>query len=198
MAAARFLVMIAVMLVAGFFGTRWLMTPQPLQPDARIPTFRHIDATSLPRTYDQTHASDDDPVRDRLRKEVLDYAKALGDDPCNQVLKHSYIKAVVAYARAWISIAPCLGSQTCGGSDSSRLDRGRQAFGSPLDIRVREAMQSTHVKASFGVADFPKDTTHLIADLAADPSINDASSTRQFRRVQAQLDVTPAHQDCRH
>jgi hypothetical protein len=198
MASARFLVMIAVMLLAGFFGMRWFLTVQPVQPDARIPTFRHIDPNSQPSTYDQTHASDGDIVRDRLRIEVLDYAKALGDDPCNQTLKQNYIKAVVAYARAWISIAPCLGTRTCGGSDSKQLDRARLAFGSPLDIRVREAMQNTHVKASFGIADFPKDTTHLVADLAADPSINDAPSTRQFRRVQAEVGDTPVHQDCGH
>lgn len=129
---------------------------------------------------------------------MLDYAKALTDDPCNGILKANYIKAVVAYTRAWISIAPCLGTRTCGGSDLSLLDRAQHAFGSPLDHRVRDAMQTVQAKAAFGHADFPKETVYLVATLAADGSINTAEQTKEFRHVKAQFGDTNTYQDCGH
>jgi hypothetical protein len=175
---------------------KWMLTVRPLQPDARIPTFHRVDANSAEYKFQQSSVSDNDPTRDRLRNDVLDYAKALKDDPCNQVLRTNYVKAAVAYVRAWIAIVPCLGTQTCRGSDSALLDRGRQAFGSPLDLRVREAMQRVHAKTIFGTADFPKDTVRFVAMLAADDSINSAADNRQIRQINAQLSNTDTRLDC--
>ena len=127
---------------------------------------------------------------------MLDYAKAIHDDPCNEVLKKNYIKAVVAYARAWTSIVPCIGTQTCRGADSPLLDRAQHAFGTPLDLRVREAMRSAHARATFGTGDFPKDTVNMVANLAADGSINGAHRMPEFRHVKAQLDDDSTRQDC--
>lgn len=121
-------------------------------------------------------------MRDRLRNEVLDYAKALADDPCNGTLKAHYIKAVTDYARAWISIVPCLGTHTWGGSDSRSLDRAAHAFGSPLDLRVRDAMRKVHAKGVLGIGDFPKDTVSLVSEMAADGSINPNADPR-FRSI---------------
>jgi len=169
----------------------------PLEPDARLPTFHRVDADDPRTKLEQSSVSDNDPVRDRLRNEVLDYAKAVRDDPCNAVLKKNYIKAVVAYARAWISIVPCIGTKTCRSSDSPLLDRAAQAFGTPLDIRVREAMRVAHAKAVFGPADFPKDTVNLVSQLAADSFIHHRlADTEAFRKVAAQLDDVEARQDC--
>jgi hypothetical protein len=200
MGTLRFGAVVVGLFFAMFLGGKWLLTPVvvPLKPDARLPTFHRVDPDDPRTKIEQSSVSDDDPVRDRLRNEVLDYAKALGDDPCNEVLKKNYIKAVVAYARAWISIVPCIGTQTCRSSDSQLLDRGAHAFGSPLDHRVRDAMRATHQKALFGAADFPKETVHLVADLAADPSLNGVQETREFRRVSAQLDDASTRRDCGH
>jgi hypothetical protein len=187
MGTIRFLAVAFGLFFAAFLGVKWLFEVRPLTPDARVPTFQRVD-TELPRyKIEQSSVSDNDPTRDRLRNEVRDYAKALGDDPCNPVLKAHYVNAVVAYARAWISIVPCLGTQTCRSADSPLLDRAAQAFGSPLDMRVREAMAAVHAKGAFGPADFPKDTIHLVATLAADRSINSAEEMKEFRRVKAQL-----------
>jgi hypothetical protein len=111
-------------------------------------------------------------------------------------LKARYVAAVVAYVRAWTSIAPCLAARTCGGSDSSLLDRARQAFGSPLDRRVRDAMQAVHAKATFGSGDFPQDTVHLVSDLAADGAVLSAHETREYRHLTAQFGETATRQDC--
>jgi hypothetical protein len=194
--AARFAVITAAFLLAGFFGMKWLLTVRPLQPDARLPTFHHVDVDSPRYKLKQSSTSDQDAVRDRLRNHVIDYAKALGDDPCNKILKAGYVKAVVAYARAWTSIAPCVAIRSCTSWDSARLDRARKAFGTPLDHRVRDAMMAVHAKVTFGTGDFPEDTTRLVADLAADDAIESAHRTREFRNVIAQHDLIPARTDC--
>jgi hypothetical protein len=198
MGSLRFFAFVAVLFVAVFFGGKWLLEVRPLKPDPRLPTFQRVNPNDPRVKLQQSAVSDDDPTRDRLRKEVLDYAKALGDDPCNKTLKTRYIRAVIDYARAWISIAPCLGTRTCGGSDSPLIDRAAHAFGSPLDLRVRDAMQAVHAKGIFGPADFPKDTVRLVSDLAADSSINSAEETKQFRHVSAQFGDSPRRADCGH
>lgn len=196
MSSARFAVTVAAVLLASFFGMNWLLTVRPLQPDARLPTFHHVDADSPEYKLQQSYVSDNDPTRDRLRNDVLDYAKALTDDPCNEVLKKHYIAAVTAYARAWLSIAPCVAIRSCTNWDSAELDRARKAFGSPLDHRVRDAMVATHAKVTFGAADFPAETVHLVADLAADDSLEPAHDTRGFRHVKAEFGDTRARADC--
>jgi hypothetical protein len=196
MGTVRFLATAVGLFFAVFFGMKWMLTVHPLKPDSRLPTFHSVDTASPEYKIQQSSVSDGDPTRDRLRNDVIDYAKALADDPCNKILMANYIKAVVAYTRAWISIVPCIGTQTCHSSDSALLDRAAQAFGSPLDHRVRDAMQHTHAKTIFGTGAFPKDTVHLVATLAADSSINSAQETKEFRRVTAQLGDTDTRQDC--
>jgi hypothetical protein len=178
----RFAGIALVIFLAVFFGGRWLLEVRPLQPDSRLPTFHHVDRDDPKLRLQQSSVSDNDPTRDRLRNEVLDYAKALTDDPCNTTLKGHYVKAVTDYVRAWISIAPCLGTHTCGGSDSQAIDRAAKAFGSPLDLRVRDAMRNVHAKGVFGIGDFPNDTVNLVSQLAADGSINPNADPR-FRSI---------------
>jgi hypothetical protein len=200
MDSIRFYALAAGLFFAVFLGGKWLLTPTvvPLQPDARLPTFQRVDPDDPRIKLEQSSVGDNDATRDRLRNEVLDYAEALHDDPCNEILKKNYIKAVVAYARAWISIVPCIGTQTCRNADSPLLERAQHAFGTPLDLRVREAMRSAHARAAFGTGDFPKDTVNLVANLAADGAINSARVSQEFRRVSSQLDDDSARQDCGH
>jgi hypothetical protein len=194
----RFAGIVAILFLTVFFGGKWLLEGRPLKPDPRLPNFQQVNPEDPRIKLEKTSVSDDDPTRDRLRKEVLDYTKPLGDDPCNKTLRAHYVKAVTDYARAWISIAPCLGTRTCGGSDSPLIERAAHAFGSPLDVRVRDAMAAVHAKGIFGPADFPKETIRLIGELAADPSINSAKDTKEFRRVKAELGDTPQRTDCGH
>jgi hypothetical protein len=192
----RFAGIVVVLFLAVFFGGRWLFEVRPLKPDARLPMFQRVNPDDPRVKLEKSSVSDDDLTRDRLRKDVLEWAKPLQDDPCNKTLRTHYVKAATDYARAWISIAPCLGTQTCGSWDSSLTERAHHAFGSPLDLRVRDAMQAVHAKGIFGPADFPKETIHLLAALAADPSINPAEQTKEFRHVTARLGDTPERMDC--
>jgi hypothetical protein len=203
MDTVRFFGLAAGMFAAVFLGMSWLFTVHPLKPDARVPTFQRVDKDSPRFQLEQSSVSDDDPTRDRLRHEVLDYAKALNDDPCNDRVKTHYIEAVANYAHAWLSIAPCFGSLTCRQADSKRLDLAQHAFGTPLDARLREAMQQVHAKGIFKHGDFPNETTPLVAAWANDGAIDprvvnptvrvnaDAPAAQSFEDVKAQLGGTP-------
>jgi hypothetical protein len=167
----RFFGLALSMFVAMFFGMRWLLTPQRLQPDARLPTFQRIEPNSARAQLEASSISDGDATRDKLRHAVLDEAKALNDEPCNTALKEHYVEAANNYARALTSVVPCLGTHTCGKTDWPRLELTGRAFGTPLDQRVHEAMQQVHAKGLFKRGDFPADTVYLVAEMAADPAI---------------------------
>jgi len=201
----RFFGLALGLFAAMFFGMKWLFAVQPLKPDPRVPTFQRVDTDDPRYKLTQSSQSDGDATRDHLRHEVLDYAKALNDDPCNDRLKARYIEAANNYARAWISIVPCMRSRTCGQADSKRLDLAQHAFGSPLDLRLREAMRQVHAKGIFKLGDFPDDTAFLVAELAADGAINpravhttikgpinaDTPRAHTFESVRSQLGDTP-------
>jgi hypothetical protein len=160
-----------------------LLTPPALKPDPRLPTFRQVDVKD-PRTQLETtsYASDRDAVRDRLRQAVLDAAVALKRTPCNQAVKADYIAAAAAYARARISIAPCVASKTCRQSDNARIELAQKAFGSPADRRVREAMNRAHATGTIAKGDFPDDVVREVAQLAGDGSI-DPTASPEFAKV---------------
>jgi hypothetical protein len=136
------------------------------------PAFHRVDVNSPREKLEASDASDNDSVRDGLRHALMDAAEDLAREPCNKEIKARYVEAATKYVRAWLSVVPCLATKTCGSSDSPRLDRAQQAFGSPLDHRVREAMKIIHRRGAFVTADFPHDAVGMVAMLAADPVIN--------------------------
>jgi len=142
MASLRFIGIVAVLFLAVFFGGRWLLEVRPLHAGVWLPAYHRVDKQDEPHLkLEKTSASDNDPTRDRLRNEVLDYAKAPGDDPCNGILKMHYIKVVTDYVRAWISIAPCLGTHTCQWSLDENGSRGTS-----LRLAARSAGPRRHAE----------------------------------------------------
>jgi hypothetical protein len=146
---------------------------EPLKASAEIPTFHRVQ-DDLRRGVDV----DIDVVRNGLRGAVLAAADDLKSDPCNPALKARYIEAASKYARAWLSIAACAGTRTCGPADGARLNRAQKAFGSALDHRVREAMKKVHETDIFVKGDFAKDVVVLVAEMAGDGVINPYASPR--------------------
>jgi hypothetical protein len=169
----RFSLVVLLLFAAAFYVISQITVLRPLTPDPRVPTFQQRASENERNRMEATSsASDNDAVRDRLRQSVLDGAKSFGDDPCNEAMKRLYVEAAAQYARAWLSIVPCLKTSTCGSWDGARLDRAREAFGSPLDHRVREAMQKAHGTGALVRGDFPSDVVEFVALLAADPLLN--------------------------
>jgi hypothetical protein len=132
-----------------------------------------IDANSARYKDESSYASENDAVRDGFRHAVLDAANELGRDACNEAHKARYIDAATRYARAWLSLAPCLATnRACTASDESKLDRAQQAFGSLLDHGVRDAMRKAHQSGGFQEGEFPREVLTLVADMAAGPTVN--------------------------
>jgi hypothetical protein len=158
---------------------------EPLKPSAEIPTFHRVQD-------DQRHGvdGDGDARHDDLHDALLAAMDSLKGDPCNPMLKARYIEAASKYARAWLSIAPCVGTHTCGPSDSPRLAQAQKAFGSPLDRRVRDAMKKLHLIDIFVEGDFPRDVVVMVAELAGDGVINPYASA-QVKEIGREL-RTPA------
>lgn len=195
MGTFRFIGTALAMFIAVFLGARWLLAPRALKPDARVPTFHQVDVKDPRFQLEQTSfASDNDTVRNGLREAVLDEADTLQDSPCDDKRKARYVEAATRYARAWISIAPCVGTRTCGQSDGARLDLAQKAFGSPFDRRVREAMTRVHGTRAIAKGDFPNDVVRLVAQLTGDGAINPDASPAALA-VYAELQ--PAPPQCR-
>lgn len=180
-------VRVIALLVAAYLGLRWFLSPHPLHSDPRLPTFDQVTHDLARQRFENSYVSDGDAVRDRLRQAVLESANVLADDPCNETLKRIYIGAVIRYARAWISAAPCLVGENCySDAHYARVDLAAKAFGSPLDLRVRDAMKNVHGSVVFTDTDFPKDVLILVSELASDPAIN-PHATAKFKQLTADL-----------
>jgi hypothetical protein len=177
MGTGRFVVM-ALVLFALSYAVTQMFVVRPLKPDPRLPTFHRVDPDSPRTQVEESHASDMDSVRDGLRWAVLDSAESLRADPCNEGLKTRYVSAATNYARAWLSVVPCLKTRTCGSADDARLGRAQEAFGSPLDHRVREAMRRAHETDAIHDGDFSEDVVRHVALLAADPLINPSADPK--------------------
>jgi hypothetical protein len=80
----RFAGIVAILFLTVFFGGKWLLEERPLKPDPRLPNFQRVNPEDPRIKLDKTSVSDDDPTRDRLRKEALDYAKPLRRRPVQQ------------------------------------------------------------------------------------------------------------------
>ncbi|HEY6258117.1 MAG TPA: hypothetical protein VIY51_20230 [Xanthobacteraceae bacterium] len=193
MGTFRFIGAALAMCVATFFVARWLLLERPvLKPDPRVPTFHRVDVADPRFKLESSFVSDNDSVRDTLRRAVLDAADELNGDPCEETLKARYIAAATNYAGAWLSIAPCVGTRTCGQADSARLDLAQKAFGSPADRRVREAMQRVHGSGAIFKGDFPDNVARLVANLAHDGGINPDASP-EYQAVAEALGVPVCH-----
>jgi hypothetical protein len=194
MGSGRFFAIAIALCGFSYAAVNWLTAVHPLKPDSRIPSFHRIDPDSPRTKVEASHASDMDPVRDRLRHAVLDSAESLSEAPCNDAIKARYVKAVTDYSRAWLSVVPCLLTR-CSQADGPAIERAIEAFGSPLDHRVREAMEKAHETDALREDDFPKDVVRHVAGLASDPLINplaDPSIRQTYRKMRTPLSCRTA------
>ncbi len=147
-------IMAAAMLVGVYV---FLPRAAPLEPDPRIETFDQMRAnfdsrkSQIERT---SFESDGDPVRDGLRRPLLEAAKQLANSPCNNGLKRRYLEAASAYVKAFQAASGCTSGRDCNVS-GGRFAQARAAFGSPLDKRLSEAMADAEHAAFVTANDFP-------------------------------------------
>lgn len=173
----RFFTLIAVFMAVGFAAVRWLTHVG----DSRLPTFHPVDIKNPTDKVPVAEASDNDAARDQLRNAVIAAAADFAKDPCDTGNRFRYLQAASNYAHAWLSIAPCVATNSCNDSNGAQLDRVHLAFGTALDHRVQEAMAQAHAARTIKASDLPADTVSLMASLAADPSLMSGPPGAQLR-----------------
>ncbi len=89
--------------------------------------------------------------RDKLRLAALQASEEYVLAPCERTAKANLIAAVGAYAKAWQDVMGC----SPGGCDLEKLNAAAAAFSTPLDTRVREAVDAAFDKRGISIDDFP-------------------------------------------
>jgi hypothetical protein len=171
----RLVTLVVALFAVGFFGVRWLAAGAPvplptvtdLKPDARLPTFHAYDPRTDRKGWveSKTSQGDNDPDRDKLRQAVIAAATAYRLSPCNEALRQEFLAAAGAYARAFQLSMGCERSHWCV-IDDARREQAVQAFGSPYDKRVKEAIAAVHGMGTIVRTDYVDGYGSIVAMLA--------------------------------
>jgi hypothetical protein len=193
---ARYTALAAALFVVSFSGVAWIMAGAPV-PSMSESFFQPAAGSAKPETRvaaipapaSQPAAApvrkppaiqgEGHPLRDKLRFAALAASDAYAMAPCDQNVKAGMIDAVSAYAKAWRDMMGC----GPGGCDYSRLNAAAQAFSTPLDARLREAVASAFDKRGITVDDFPSALRINIAMMAR----GRGDSTLACRETRAQV-----------
>lgn len=149
----RLAALAAAFFVIAYAGVAWVLAGAP-RPGLKLD---HSTPAATPVNF-PARASEPKPSRaetksphDTLRLAALQASKAYAAAPCDRTAKADMIEAVSAYAKAWRDVMGC-GPDGC---DSNRLNAAGTAFSTPLDTRVREAVEAAFDKRGISIDDFP-------------------------------------------
>lgn len=167
---ARFVLFVSMAFVSAFVGVAWairgfpvsipVLTAEKLSPLTPA-TFGDQSSKDYARKMweaEHTSQSDGDQALDSVRMEALQAANAYTLSPCGETTKANLIAAVTGYARAWQKKMDCPrpGNMLmfCG---DEKLKKVAATFSTPLDIRVKAALQEAFEQKGIVKADFPAD-----------------------------------------
>jgi len=166
----RFILYVSMSFVTVFVGVTWATRgfptsffgpPRgPLQPTLTA-TFGDQSARDYERKMweaEHTAQSDKDPKLDPIRLDALQAANAYAMSPCEETMKANLIAALAAYTHAWQQKMDCPRPMNmlmfCG---DDKLKRVAATFSTPLDIRVKAALNEAFEQRGIIKADFPAD-----------------------------------------
>ena len=177
----RFAAIVVAALFLSYASMQWFLGVRQVMPSAKVPTFHQIDPVEYERNK---FKGDSDAVRDGLRREVHDTAKELLKNQCNAYYRDRYVAAATKYARAHLSIAPCLQRNTCNSKkEYAQLELVWKAFKTPFDDTVTDLMRDVHGSGAIREGDFGQDVvvwvTMTAKDIANNP-IADPATRREW------------------
>jgi hypothetical protein len=148
--------LVAVSWAAHGFPMQWSgpVSVSSLQPTVTS-TFGDQSAEDYERKKRESeHAaqSDTNPSLDRIRLEALQAATGFEMSPCNSTMKKNLIEALTAYTRAWQTKLDCPVKMLC---TDEKLKAAAEAFSTPLDLRVRAALERAFTQPGIVKTDFP-------------------------------------------
>jgi hypothetical protein len=166
---SRFILYASMAFITAFVGVTWAargfpvhfsgpVNVAPLQPTLTA-TFGDQSAKDYERKmWEAAHTSQSDknPKLDTIRLDALQAATAYAMSPCDETMKSNLIAALTAYTRAWQEKMDCPRPQNmlmfCG---DKKLKEVAETFSTPLDIRVKEAMDRAFEQRGIVKTDFP-------------------------------------------
>lgn len=175
MSNLRFVLTAIALFVGTFVGVSWaskgfpvmMVRVEPLKPDARVPTFEESVKQGLRKDWEESRTSqgDNNAGRNQMRLTTIQAANAYALSPCDKTIKAAFVVAASTYMRATI-----------------KSEKDAQNFLTPMDKRVREAIEAAFDAGGVTTQDFPKGTP-LWARAAANDYI-DSSPCGAGRQVE--------------
>jgi hypothetical protein len=168
---ARFVLYVGMAFVTAFVGVSWaargfpmsFSAPgqvQPLQPTVDSYFGDDHAKEGLRKDWEAEHTSrgDDDAKRNAIRMDTLQAANAYSMSPCDEGMKANFVVAVSNYTRTWQTTLGCkpnfLGQLIC---SDEQFKRAADSVTTPLDRRVKTALEVAFEQKGIVTADFPKD-----------------------------------------
>ena len=167
----RFIFYVGMAFVTAFAGVSWAardfpmsfsppVPVQPLQPTLNSYFGDDHAKEGLRKDWEAEHTAqgDDDAKRNAIRMDTLQAANAYAMSPCDESMKANFVVALSAYTRAWQTTLGCkpnfLGQLIC---SDAQFKRAADSITTPLDRRVKTALEAAFEQKGIVTADFPKD-----------------------------------------
>jgi hypothetical protein len=172
----RFVLYTSMAFITAFAGVSWAMRgfpvnfSGPVSVGPRQPTVTATFGDESAKTYERkmweaahTSQSDKNPELDQLRLDTLQAANAYAMSPCDTTMKSNLIAALTAYTRAWQKKLDCSMPMFC---NDKKLQEAADTFSTPLDIRVKEALNEAFEQRGIVRTDFPSSVRFHVLQFA--------------------------------
>jgi hypothetical protein len=187
----RFILFIGMAFVTAFVGVSWAgrgfplsfsspVQVKPLQPTTDAYFGDDHAKEGLRKDWEAQHTSqgDDDTKRNAIRMDTLQAANAYAMSPCDTTMKANLIAALSTYTRAWQSTLGCkrnfLGQLIC---SDQKFKEAADSVDTPLDRRVKTALEAAFEQKGIVTADFPKDVQEDVKPFTSPDFWSDQSPT---------------------
>ena len=167
----RFIQFVGMAFVTAFVGVFWAargfptdyFSPslvKPLQPTVEAYFGDEHAKEGLRKDWEAQHTArgDNDAKRNAIRMDTLQAANAYAMSPCDKTMKANLVDALSAYTRAWQATLACkrnfLGQLIC---SDEKFKRAADSVDTPLDRRVKTALEAAFEQKGIVTADFPED-----------------------------------------
>jgi hypothetical protein len=165
---SRFILFTCMAFVTTFVGFSWALRGFPTYSFSPIgelkPTLTTTFGGESAKAHERkaweaehTAMSDKDPKLDALRMDALQAGTAYAMSPCDDTMKANLVAATAAYARGYMKIYDCPNPAFGMFCSEKKRDQANAAYSTPLDVRVKAALEEAFEQKGVVEEDFPED-----------------------------------------